>query len=101
MHSIESNHHLRAIVLLGVAGGYAFLNLIALSLAAHGVFHPPWGILVFFTWLGPAALALGLLSFQFAARRRFSWPATVAFLLATGLAMLINWHIYDGALAAV
>ena len=100
MHSIESNH-LKAVVLLSVAGCYAFLNLVAVSLAAHGVIHPPWGVLVFFTWHGPAVLALGLLGVQFASRRRFSWPAALAFLLATGLAMLINLHIYGLALAAV
>ena len=101
MHCKESKHHLSVGVLLGVAGGYTFLNLIGVSLAAHGVIHSPWGILMFFTWLGPAALVIGLLGFQFAARRRFGWPAAITFLLTTGLAMLINLHIYGLALAAV
>lgn len=101
MHSTETNRHLSPIVLLGAAGGYAFLNFMGVLLAAHGVVHSPWGILMFFTWLGPTALVLGLLSFQFIAQRRFSWLAAVAFLLAAAVAVLINLHIYGLALAAV
>src|SRR5687767_13277406 len=100
MRSIESHHH-SSIVLLGIAGAYAFVNLVGVALAAHGVFHPPWGILMFFTWFGPADLALGLLSFQLASRRRFSWLAAAVFLLACVAASLINLHIYGLALAAV
>ena len=70
MDTIESNRHISPIVLLGVAGGYAFFNFMGVLLAAKGVVHPPWGILDFFTWLGPMGLALGLLSFQFIAKRR-------------------------------
>jgi hypothetical protein len=99
--NIESNRHLSSALLFGAAGGYALLNFIAISLAARGVVHSPWGILVFFTWIGPATLAFGLFSFQFVARRRFSWLAVILFLLATGVAVLINLHIYGLALAAV
>jgi hypothetical protein len=101
MQSTETNHYRRATVLLVIAAIYASLNLLAVSLAAHGVIHRPWGILVFFTWLGPVFLGAGLVAVQFASRRRFSWPAALAFLFATCLAMLINLHIYGLALAAV
>lgn len=101
MHSIESGHYRSPVLLLGIFASYAFINLIAGSLAWYGIIHPPGGIFVFFTFLGPALLAFGLLNFQIISRRRFSWIAAAAFLLAIGIAALINFHICALALSAV
>jgi hypothetical protein len=86
-------------LLIGVLA-YALLNGIGVFLAASGIIHPPWGILDFFTFIGPIAGSVAIVWVHlFVARLT---PLVLIGVLALLLvAALLNWQCYLAAMAVV
>jgi hypothetical protein len=81
---------------------YGLVNILGVLLAATGVVHPPWNILLFFMLVGPALGILGVVAGQaFSGCRLFTWPALVGFVLAMLLAAYLNSLAFASASAAV
>jgi hypothetical protein len=95
--------HLSGKILFGVAAGYIALNVITVWLAARGVIPLTltWDVFLFFSWIGPGVLLVGLALFQITTQRRFVKLPVIVFALVVALAALINWYIYGLALASV
>jgi len=79
---------------------YCTLNAVCILLAATGAIHPPWGILDFFTFIGPTGASVAVLYVHFA-QARFHPLVLLGFLGFMILAALVNLQLYGLALAAV
>lgn len=81
---------------------YAVANVIGVILAATGLVHPPWGILHFFTFVGPLSGILVTCGAQVLCERRpFTWLSVIGFALAMILAAFLNFQALRSAIAAV
>jgi hypothetical protein len=100
-HSKPDRTWSRDYCLLAALTAYGVTNFIAFMLAAGGAVHPPFDLLLFFTFVGPAAGTLSVLAVQAAGRgTTFHWSSVVGFVLMMALAACLNLRAVIEAAAA-
>jgi len=89
------------ITLARITVGYALLNFLMLFLCIGGIIHPPWAVLAFFTFMGPAIIVLTLIILRMTTPSKYKLPEILIFTVLITFLAFLNLALMHQASAAV